>query len=443
MVASRIGVALLALPYWLGAADTPPTPDPLERILQAKIERMKNQASITEKQQEAAEVGPFLDAYIEPNLRSQGYALFLSDLEESRWNKQTGTGASAAGSTSVVSKGSVPALFGFAVENGALTRSMSGTTITFRTSPANVIAALAKHGYINAGPAIPDYDGSFESIIKRASLYVAYDTSRGNVPGTTSAATTSNGTVSSGSTPFTGDGQQLSGWGVRFDIWNRRDPRHPRYNAIWQSLGATSQQRYANRLNDLMRVLNKSNDYQTWRSNLMKTIETAKPEDYMTILKKANTDFQAMIKKALTPADEQQFLAPAANAEAEYASKRVKAINAMMKSFTAAFEYNVIKQANTNGQVMTTSGAQAHLPDLGNANFVFSKGFSDGPEFTLNAGFSWFQNLPPGLNVGTLRDVQASGQLDFPLGEIDKIGKPTFTLAGLFLSLRQEPLGQR
>src|SRR4051794_30931668 len=57
----------------------------------------------------------------------------LADLlqrnEEHRIDEQIGATAGASGSTTLVSKGSVPAIFALAVENGAITRSQSGTTM--------------------------------------------------------------------------------------------------------------------------------------------------------------------------------------------------------------------------------------------------------------------------------------------------------------------------
>lgn len=92
---------------------------------------------------------------------------------------------------------------------------------------------------------------------------------------------------------------------------------------------------------------------------------------------------------------------------------------------------------------MTVSTTSATLPDLSNINLVASKRFSDGPEWTANASFTWFQGLPAGSKSGRIRDAQASAQLDIPLNEIRQIGKPTISISGLFLSLFEEPLGQQ
>src|SRR6267154_1493713 len=62
--------------------------------------------------------------------------------EEQRLDKQVSGPASAAGTGSAVSTGSVPWLFGFAVEHGAVTQSVENNNAVFRGNVANVAAAL-------------------------------------------------------------------------------------------------------------------------------------------------------------------------------------------------------------------------------------------------------------------------------------------------------------
>ena len=57
-------------------------------------------------------------------------AKFVQEVNEARVDKQIEGEDKNAGATSLVSKGSIPAIIGFAVENGALTKTDSGTTIT-------------------------------------------------------------------------------------------------------------------------------------------------------------------------------------------------------------------------------------------------------------------------------------------------------------------------
>src|SRR6185369_717492 len=61
-------------------------------------------------------------------LRKQA-AVFVATAEDVRVDKQVGGSNSNSGSTSLVSKGSIPSILGYAVENGGLARDINGTTI--------------------------------------------------------------------------------------------------------------------------------------------------------------------------------------------------------------------------------------------------------------------------------------------------------------------------
>src|SRR6266404_2235883 len=67
---------------------------------------------------------------------------YVKAIENARVDKQVGTVATSSGSTSLVSKASVPAILGFAVENGALQKDTSGTTLTFRGNPVGIVVPL-------------------------------------------------------------------------------------------------------------------------------------------------------------------------------------------------------------------------------------------------------------------------------------------------------------
>ncbi|HUS12709.1 MAG TPA: hypothetical protein VMZ30_19725, partial [Pyrinomonadaceae bacterium] len=76
----------------------------------------------------------------------KGRAEELVRAEEARVDKQVGGGSSNAGTTSLVTKGNVPAILGFATEHGALTQENDGTTITFRGNPVGMVKAFSGLG---------------------------------------------------------------------------------------------------------------------------------------------------------------------------------------------------------------------------------------------------------------------------------------------------------
>jgi hypothetical protein len=148
------------------------------------------------------------------------YATLLKALEASRVDKQIGSPPNAKGGTSLAMKGLAPRIFGFAVERGALTQDISGTTVTFRASPVGLLKALQ-------GSSLIDLNDDY--IRQQRPAFVGYaflwqrrfDVSRGTQPGV-----------------FTGSDQQLASWAARVTLINRRDPASPEYASPMGSAGA-------------------------------------------------------------------------------------------------------------------------------------------------------------------------------------------------------------
>ena len=153
-------------------------------------------------------------------------ASFRSQLQEWRTDVQTESSTSSPGTTSLVSKGSVPTVLGLAVENGALTQTTSGTSVTFRTNPTGLIKALQKYGYAESGP--DSYRDPVIRFVRKVSGAVTFNIGTNNNTGSV-------GQGAQGGT-FTGSAQQISGIEFRYDILNHRDPREPRYTREFEDL---------------------------------------------------------------------------------------------------------------------------------------------------------------------------------------------------------------
>ena len=108
-------------------------------------------------------------------VRKQLYAF----VEERRIDKQIGASAGTS-STTLVSKGSVPAVFGLAVESGALYQSVSGSIVTFRLNPVGLVRALVNQRYVVS-------DASGDQLLyglSRLSGSASFNFQRGSSPGT-------------------------------------------------------------------------------------------------------------------------------------------------------------------------------------------------------------------------------------------------------------------
>src|SRR5579859_2683268 len=100
-----------------------------------------------------------------------GEKQFAGILELRRFDKQVGASSGTSGSTNLVPSGSVPALLGLAVEYGGLTETFSGTTVTFRTTPAKLLGVMTK----TYGPDVPSPNDSTLVALQHLSLSASFD----------------------------------------------------------------------------------------------------------------------------------------------------------------------------------------------------------------------------------------------------------------------------
>jgi hypothetical protein len=376
----------------------------------------------------------------------QSIRSFLSDAEQRRIDKQVGSGAGANGTTTLVSKGSIPALLGLAVENGAATRETSGTTITFRANPTGIIKALVKHDYLLSGTATISLDPRTSKItinesdlwyriLNKASFAVSFDTSKGPNAGT-----------------FTAERSQLTGYSGHYDLINHRDPRDKKYQHRWEQLRTGVGPALANALATFwaavieMKDRNNQNEYLSWLSETKATLLAASDEgledvffqraDVLRTMVNTHPDILAIVKSRVSPA---------ANA---YAASRLELLDDVGKSLTLSFDYSNTRQivtlGNTDaGTVTLPAGVTNGLPNLGNFLLTASGQFLGKSEITANFNATRFNGRRPGPNIGRWRDIQGGFQIDVPLPEIKPVGKSTLTFSYLYLNLLEEPLGAK
>ena len=366
---------------------------------------------------------------------------FLSAAELKRIDKQIGSGAGTSGTTTLVSKGSVPALLGLAVENGAATQETSGTTITFRANPAGIIKALVKQDYLASGPTrivLPDSrtksirleeSDIWYRILSKASVSFSFDTSKGPNSGT-----------------FTAERSQLTGYSGHYDIINHRDPRDQRYLRLWKELRDDAGERLANALTVFAAAINKMDGYDNWLVETSEEMFAVSSLDIETkLIARAEVLRTAVNAHPEVLAVIASQVIPAAN---EYATSRVDLLNQVSKSFTLAFDYSntrqVVTLGNTDGGMITLpAGVTNGLPNLGNFLLTAAGRFIGQSEITANLSGTRFNGRRVGPDIGRWRDIQAGFQIDVPLPEIKQVGKSTLTFSYLYLNLLEEPLGAK
>jgi len=339
---------------------------------------------------------------------------FKADVDEARVDKQVGSASSSTGSTSLTSKGSVPAILGFAVENGALETSTSGTSITFTGRPVQIIQALQDIGWTDSYKVIEKNLGL--GFLNRFALGVTFDTSR----------TGQNST-------FTGNANQLSDFKFHVDIINHRDPRDKRYDNKWDGLRIGVAQEMANKLFRVTNDILMSDAYQAlfnpWLDTTLDNITDAILQNGSVrnndALNKALDDRLAAIPLPANPADLATITTFAQSTEKMLAARK-NILDFVGTAPIFTFDYTLHR---------ATPGVapQPALPDTSNFKLIFEFAPIKGGSFTSNGAVTIFNSQPQTIAANRIRDAQFSSQLDVPVAKsIPKIGNVVLSFAGKY-----------
>jgi hypothetical protein len=122
-----------------------------------------------------------------------------------------------------------------------------------------------------------------------------------------------------------------------------------------------------------------------------------------------------------------------------YRSSRDLVFQNIARSSILTFEYAFDKLTVPDAALASLPSGSV-VPDLSTGRLIFSSPLGDVGEATLNGSITIFNSTLPQMR-GNLRDVQVSGSLDFRLPEIQSVGKPVLTFAGLAAFLHQQPFG--
>jgi hypothetical protein len=156
-------------------------------------------------------------------------------------DQQSGSAGSSSGSTSLLSTAGSAALLSLALDTGALTRSINGTTATLNANADEIFRVITRNMpdcILNCGDV-----GWFENkILNQTNISASFALAQQN---STTTATTGQ---ASGTTPIqvtnvaipTGAGR-LSGITVRYQLMNKFDPRTSEFQQKWTMAVANSQ----------------------------------------------------------------------------------------------------------------------------------------------------------------------------------------------------------
>lgn len=324
------------------------------------------------------------------------YATLLKALEASRVDKQIGSPPNANGGTSLAMKGLAPRIFGFAVERGALTQDISGTTVTFRASPVGLLKALQGSSLIDLND---DYiRSSGQRLWGRFSLAATFDVSRGTQPGV-----------------FTGSDQQLASWAARVTLINRRDPASPEYAAQWGALVQMSDSatRYRTSVRMLNDALGQWGAYTQWENDLTAVVESTiekKPLTGSGDVDAAVAAYSALLTDRLKKLETLPMPADVTTALDAYAAELGRVQSSIEQIYALA----------AKGPLVTfdsTATRDEALPDLYTWTGVFEAGLgaSRKTDLTVNGSVSTYTSTPIGA-AQAMKSINLVAQLERPLG---------------------------
>ncbi|HUS08687.1 MAG TPA: hypothetical protein VMZ52_20450 [Bryobacteraceae bacterium] len=361
-----------------------------------EIEALNRSArtGITDEVEKAVDVQAHQGAFLR---YIRGLSLEYQLIEDARTDKQVGNVGASSGSTSLVSKGSVPAIFGFAVEHGALTQAVNSTTATFRGNLVGWLDLVQNQGFIDSyvdnSPVVRQ--------MRRLSYSFTLDTSR-----TAGAAPAG--------PPLTPEavrrqarqtGQQLTNYSARLAIWDQRDPRtaenRKAANNLLTKFGAPVLQS-----DNFLNPIFKSDEYLAWleRAKFRLSAGGLTRREIALLLYQYMEELRLFMAARIP--DLESKAEEALSAREAFDRTRLKVFKAMQKKPLVALEY-------LNTRLPT-------LPDLSTFRLITEGQF--GPlDMTANVAWtvqnSGIVSTPEPLKLGGFRDFQIAAEGEFPLGK--------------------------
>ena len=350
----------------------------------------------------------------------------MHEAEISRTDKQTDASSGSGLSTSAVTKGSVPWLFAFAVEHGALTQSVDGNVITFKGNVANAIKAINAKDYVKSFKL--GESNLFVRNVSRATFGVSFNSSSGNASPTFNTNT-------------------FASANAHVDLYNHRDPRDSKWTNDWLGLSTNALHGVANAAGELSNLVQNvhATEFGAWRGRaqtILAGLSDASTDQQITdALQQIGNDFATTFGEF---ADVQQKAKATVDALANYSTQKKAVIEKMNKSPILSLEYTFTNQASTSLPTSSTQNVSVSTkpPNLSNINLIFTGYLGGNTQATLNASTTLFSSIASGTKIGTVRDYRVAGQIDVPI-DIHSLGTTDLALSALFLSLLEEPLGQQ
>jgi hypothetical protein len=391
--------------------------------------------------------------YVVSRTDGSGVLSFLATAAESRIDTQNGVSSSGAGTTSVVERSGISDVLGVALEEGAVTQTISGTNLTLQGNALSLYRFLNRDEVFQYCPeGNANCRGEFQAILNKISGSATLGLSNASTQtatGTVAMSGTSSGTTSqpSASALIQNSASHLTGFTVRYQAKNTLDLRSQAYLDAWKTaITDPSVIKLAQAVNASTAFAffspTTGSDDEKWmtrtRAAVKALVEDGKSsdEDLAAAITKAWDEQIPTWTKQGMSVDALKQLLEAANT---YMKARDVAMNAVRQQFASGltFEYDYSRPDNqprvsTARVIYTlrpgTIAADAPAPDAKSGKGKGAKSAAaqtpagssgqaksaNDSAITFNFAADMYDNPP--LGTSALRDLQAALQLDHHFG---------------------------
>jgi hypothetical protein len=335
---------------------------------------------------------------------------YLVEASEARLDKQLGASSVNGVSPSLVTHGGVPAILGFAVENGGLAQTTNNNAITFRGNPIGLLNALRNKGFLeNVKESESD---PLQRFLKKTSFAFTFNTDRGREPGT-----------------FTGSSQQLSSVSARIELINRRVPSL--YIKDWENFIAKEAQNLSDVIDAQARLIVDRGG--RWIDPVMKSWWDQTQVDLAAA---SDVEVSGVLQAALNNIPSEDL--------SQQTILALQSIEEALRIYQSGRD-SVVEKINS-GTVLTLeylNKREVNEPDTSNFMVIAEKGTGGGKvNFTFNGSLTMFNNLTSLRNFVNanptlpqprrVRDFQFAGGIDIPFGNVREFGQFVLFASGKY-----------
>lgn len=362
----------------------------------------------------------------------------LQTADQQRPDQELGANSNASGTASLVSKAGSAELLSFALDTGAVTQSVNGTTSTLSTNADQIFRLVTKSDpdcIVNCKSLGNSLDWFEDNVLNRTTVSGSLSLSQ------QSSSTTATSGQASGTTPTqvsqasipTGVGK-LSGITARYEVLNKFDPRSAAFKTAWAkqvpSL-ATQVKTIGTDTDAVSKVLSAHEPFES---------------DNMTADQKAKRD--SLVPKMLDSLGQ-------AAAEDPSGQKLVSAFESFWSQFVTSDVTNDSTLAAAVSKVMQDRGIYrqawlnalqgavgnlftleydynhpANQPETHDFKLIYARNFKTMGMVTFNGSASIYGTIPAGAKYGSLHYGQVSAEYDQTLSGNGKSLQTQISLAG-------------